>query len=116
MYNDEFDSFIYHDAIERCGLSVRNACAKVDHYGSWIQHAIVRLGYAQTAAEMRAAQQEVEQDIRIMEAKLAWDGQLMDAFRKRHAEALRLASSNISGWGAAPEPRATQGLEALRGR
>ena len=96
MYKDEFDSFVYHDAIECCGLSVRNACAKVDHYGSWIEHAIVRLRYAESSAEMHAAQQEIEQDIRIIEVKLAWDGQLLRAFRKRRDEGLQQAPNSIA--------------------
>ena len=112
MYNDDFDSFVYHDAINRCGLSVRNACAKVDHYGSWIQHAIVRLGYAESAAELRAAQQEIEQDIRIMEAKLAWDGQLLGAFRKRRDEALQQAPSEVLAYTEAlnSQPSARKGV------
>src|SRR5690349_18032020 len=101
MYNDEFDAFVYHDAINRCGLSVRNACAKVDHYASWIQHAIVRLGCAESSVELHAAQQEIEQDIRIVEAKLGWCGELLTAFRKRSDEALHQAPAEFLAHGKA---------------
>lgn len=80
---DDFDQFVFHDAVTRCGLSTRDAWGRVDHYSSWIHHAIVRLGYAEGDDELRAAQQEIEQDIRNVQTRHGWDGQLMAAFRRR---------------------------------
>lgn len=83
MYADEFDQFVYSDAIGRLGLDRRNAHAKVEYYVSWIHHAIVRLSCAESDAERRAANAEIEQDIRHMEARLGWDRELLFAYRKR---------------------------------
>ena len=110
MYSDEFDTFVYQDAIERCGLSVRNACARVDQYNSWIQHAIVRLGCAACAAEFRATEQELEQDIRIIETRLGWSGELMKAYRKRSNEALTQAPSEPAAFATAPTHTSRFGL------
>jgi hypothetical protein len=83
MYNDEFDQFVFHDAVERCGLKARDARARVEHHSSWIHHALVRLGYAESPAERRAAQREIEQDIRNIEKRHGWDQQMLSAFRER---------------------------------
>jgi len=88
MYTDEFDQFVFHDAIKRCGLKARDADAKVDRHSSWIHHAVVRLEYAESPAELCAAQREIEQGICNIEARHCWDQQLMYAFRKRQWAAL----------------------------
>ncbi len=89
---DEFDHFVFHDARERCGLKARAARAEVDRHRSWIHHAIVRLGYAQSEDELRAAQNEIEQDIRNIQSRHGWDQQMMSAFRKRQQAALAQTS------------------------
>lgn len=89
---DEFDNFVFRDARERCGLKARDARAEVDRHRSWIHHAIVRLGFAQSADELRAAQNEIEQDIRNIEARHGWDRQMMSAFHKRQQAALAQSS------------------------
>ena len=81
MFSDEFDRFVFADAVGRCGLKQRDAQARVAHYSAWIHHAMVRLGCAQSAAERRAARREIEQDIRNIEARLGWSEQLLSAFR-----------------------------------
>jgi hypothetical protein len=92
MYTDEFDQFVFHDAIKHCGLTARDAHAKVDHHSSWIHQAVVRLGHAESPAELCAAQREIEQDICSIEAWHDWDQQLMSAFRKRQHAALARSS------------------------
>lgn len=92
MYTDEFDQFVFHDAIKHCGLKARDAHAKVDRHSSWIHHAVVRLGYAESPAELCAAQREIEQDICNIEARHGWDQQLMCAFRRRQQAALARSS------------------------
>jgi len=87
MYRDEFDQFVYSDAVRRRGLNRQRARAKVEHYSSWIHHAIVRLSHAENDAELRAANAEIEQDIRHLEVRLGWDRELLLAYRKRRDEA-----------------------------
>ena len=87
-YTDEFDQFVFHDAVERCGLKPRDARAKVEFYASWIHQAIARLDCAGSDAELRAALKETKQDIRNLEARHGWDGQLMSAFQKRQQATL----------------------------
>ena len=99
---DAFDQFVFHDAIERCGLKARDASAKVDFHNLWIHHAIVRLSYAESDAEVRAAQQEIEQDIQNIQARHGWEGQMLSAFRERR-EALPTKSPE-AGANRIPEP------------
>ena len=82
-FADEFDQFVFHDAVERCGLKPRDAHAKVEFYASWIHQAIARLECAGSNAELRAALKETRQDIRNLETRHGWDGQLMSSFQKR---------------------------------
>ncbi|HEV7693751.1 MAG TPA: hypothetical protein VGO52_23145 [Hyphomonadaceae bacterium] len=92
-FADEFDRFVFHDAVERCGLKPRDAHAKVEFYASWIHQAIARLECAGSDAELRAALKETKQDIRNLEARHGWDGQLMSSFQKRQ-QAMPPKSSN----------------------
>ena len=94
MYTDEFDQFVYSDAVERRGLKGRKAHAQVEYYVSWIHHAIVRLSNPENDAEFRAANAEIEQDIRHMQARLGWDRELLLAYRRRRDEAMSGRSSN----------------------
>jgi hypothetical protein len=82
-YTDEFDRFVFHDAVERCGLKPRDARAKVEFYAAWIHQAIARLACAGSEPELHAALKETKQDIRNLEGRHGWDGQLMSAFQKR---------------------------------
>jgi hypothetical protein len=104
---DEFDHFVFHDALVRCGLKASEARAKVEHHRHWIHHAIVRLGYAQGDDELRAAQNEIEQDIRNIQARHGWDQQMMSAFHKRQQAAL--AQSSEAGSPRIPTPRVSAG-------
>lgn len=83
MYSDEFDRFVFQDAITREGLKARDAHAKVEHHSAWIHHALVRLGYAESPAERRAAQREIEQDIKHIQNRHGWGQELMCEFRRR---------------------------------
>jgi hypothetical protein len=94
MYTDEFDQFVYSDAIERRSLKGQNAHAQVEYYVSWIHHAIVRLSHTENDAEFRAANAEIEQDIRHMQARLGWDSELLLAYRRRRDEAMAGRANN----------------------
>lgn len=89
---DAFDHFVFHDALNRCGLKAREARAMVERQRSWIDHAIARLNFARGADELRAAQNEIEQDIRNIEARHGWDQQMISAFHKRQQAALAQTS------------------------
>jgi hypothetical protein len=80
---DEFDQFVFHDAVGRCGLKARDARAKAEYYASWINQAIARLECAGDDAELHATLREVRQDIRNLETRHGWDGHMMSAFQKR---------------------------------
>ena len=82
-FRDEFDRFVFHDAVERGGLKPRDARAKAEFYAAWIHQAIARLECAGDGAELTATLREVRQDIRNLETRHGWDGQLMSAFQKR---------------------------------
>jgi uncharacterized protein YukE len=103
-YRDEFDQFVFRDAVERCGLKPRDAHAKVDFYASWIHQAIARLECAGSDAELSAALKETRQDIRNLEARHGWDGQLMSAFQKLQ----QAAPSNPSNDGSARIPATSE--------
>lgn len=85
---DAFDHFVFYDALNRRGLKAREARAIVERQRSWLDHAIARLHFARGADELRATQNEIEQDIRNIEARHGWDQQMMSAFHKRQQAAL----------------------------
>jgi len=103
-YRDEFDQFVFRDAVERCGLKPRDARAKVEFYASWIHQAMARLECAGSEPELRAALKETRQDIRNLEARHGWDGQLMAAFQKRQ-QAIAVNSAHL---GSARIPAASE--------
>lgn len=85
---DAFDQFVFHDAIERCGLKAGEAHAKVNLHRSWIHHAIVRLRCTESDLEARAAELEIEQDILNIEVRRGWDGEMLSAFREHRRSVL----------------------------
>jgi hypothetical protein len=93
-HTDEFDQFVFRDAVERCGLKPRDAHAKVEFYASWIHQAIARLECAGSEPELRAALKETKQDIRNLEARHGWDGQLMSTFQRRQ-QAMPVKPSHV---------------------
>jgi hypothetical protein len=98
MDKDAFSQFVFHDAISRCGLKPRDARAKADYYAAWIHQALARLDCAGDAAERRAALKEIKQDIRNLEARHGWDGQLMSAFQTHQQPApIPVSSESVGG-------------------
>jgi hypothetical protein len=93
MDKDAFSQFVFHDAVARGGLKPRDARAKAGFYTAWINQAIARLECAGSQAEHRAALLEIKQDIRNLQSRHGWDGQLMSAFEARQDTMQAMTSS-----------------------